>query len=77
MSILKINYDQLLKLESLPQNIKKEVLWKSLCTSILNTKETISEYAIKCIEREGVIKIDHKVMLKRISIGKIKQGTES
>ncbi|MBX9838474.1 MAG: hypothetical protein K2X69_09200 [Silvanigrellaceae bacterium] len=76
MSILKINYDQLQKLESLPEAIKKDVMWKALCTSILNTKETVSEYAIKCMERDGVIKIDHKVMLKRIALGKIKQGTD-
>ena len=76
MSILRINYDQLKRLESLPDKIKKEVMYKSLVTSILNTKETVSKYAIERMEKEGVIKIDRKVMEKRIRLSKITLGDD-
>ena len=41
-------------------------MYKSLVTSILNTKETVSKYAIERMAKEGVIKIDRKVMEKEL-----------
>ncbi len=76
MSILKIQYDQLEKLKSLPEKIQREVMWKALFTSITNTQNTVSEYAMKSIEKEGLVKIDHKAMLRRIKKGKITQGSD-
>lgn len=51
-------------------------MYKSLVTSILSTSQTISKYAIERMEREGVIKIDRKVMEKRVRLGKITQGSD-
>lgn len=74
MSILKINYDQLQQLESLPQKIKNDVIRNSLVTSILNTRTAVSEYAFKSLEKSRYVKFDRKVQLKRISLSKISEG---
>ena len=74
MAILKINYDQLQKLESLPQKIKGEVIRNSLVTSILNTRTTVSEFAFKKLEKSRLMKFDRNVQKKRITLSKITDG---
>ena len=68
MSILKINYDQLKQLESLPQKIKGEVIRNSLVISILNTRTTVSEFAFK------KLKFDRNIQKKRITLSRITDG---
>ena len=74
MAILKINYDQLQQLESLPQKIKGEVIRNSLMTSILNTRTNVSEFAFKHLEKSKLVKFDRKVQTKRITLSKISEG---
>ncbi|MES2614089.1 MAG: hypothetical protein V4591_01600 [Bdellovibrionota bacterium] len=74
MAILKINYDQLQKLEALPQKTKGDVIRNSLVASILKTSTAVSEFAFKKLEKSRVIKFDRKVQLKRITLSKISEG---
>ncbi|MES2615655.1 MAG: hypothetical protein V4591_11635 [Bdellovibrionota bacterium] len=74
MAILKINYDQLQQLESLPQKIKGEVIRNSMVTSILNTSTAVSEFAFKNLEKSKFVKFDRKVQKKRITLSKISEG---
>ena len=76
MAILKINYDDLQKLEYLPQKIKQNVIRNSLVTSILNTRTAVSEFAFKKLEQSKIIKFDRKVQKKRITLSKISDGTK-
>lgn len=75
MAILKIHYDDLQKLESLPQKIKNDVIRNSLVTSILSTRIAVSEFAFKKLEQSKLIKFDRKVQKKRITLSKISDGT--
>ncbi len=74
VSILKINYDQLQQLESLPQKIKNDVIRNSLVTSILNTRTTVSEFSFKNLEKSRLVKFDRKVQKNRITLSKISDG---
>lgn len=74
MSTLRINYDQLKKLESLPQRIKNDVIRSSLRSSISNTRETVSEFAFKKLEKSRLISFDRNVQKKRITFSKITEG---
>ena len=74
MSLLKINYDQLQKLESLPEKIKGDVIRKSLVTSILSTSKTASDYAFKNLEKSRLLKFDRNVQKRRITLSKISEG---
>jgi hypothetical protein len=74
MAILKINYDQLQQLESLPQKIKGNVIRNALVTSILNTRTAVSEFAFKKLEKSNLVKFDRKVQKNRITLSKISNG---
>lgn len=75
MATLKINYDQLKQLESLPQKIKGNVIRHSLRKAISDTRENISEFAFKKLEKSRLIKFDRKkAQKKRISFSKISEG---
>lgn len=76
MVLLKINYDDLYKLESLTMDIKQSILKKSLTESILATSRAVSQFAIKKIERDGTINIDRNILEKRIKLSKISTGSE-
>ena len=74
MAILKINYDQLQQLESLPHKIKVDVIRSSLLLSIKKTRESISELAFKKLEQSRLVKFDRKAQKKRITFSKISDG---
>ena len=76
MTTLHINYDNLKKLESLPDKIKADVIRKSLFKSIFNTTRNIQNFSAREIRKTNLINFSVKATIHRIKLSKIQAGKE-